>query len=142
MVRFPSQAAAAAAAAGLRLLNPQHNHLSKRSILTMTCLLSRRSVTRSILLDEVSDLSSECSKIVILLQIGSKPKAAEPAEELEELEEDDPDVMKEADADVSPPQENAADNNKEPSDAVDSISSSLLVVFSTNTDALLALLVA
>ena len=99
-------------------------------------------MTRSILLDEVSDLSSECSKIVMLLQIGSKPKAAEPAEELEELEEDDPDVMKEADADVSPPQENAADNYKEPSDAVDSISSSLLVVFSTNTDALLALLVA
>ncbi len=117
MVRFQSQAAAAAAAAGLRLLNPQHNHLSKRSILTMTCLLSRRSVTRSILLNEVSDLSPEFSKIWSL-QIGSKPKAAEPAEELEELEEDDPDVMKEADADVSPPQENAADNNKEPSDAV------------------------
>ena len=98
-------------------------------------------MTRSIELDEVSDLSPEFSKIWSP-QIGSKPKAAEPAEELEELEEDDPDIMKEADADVSPPQENAADNNKEPSDAVDSISSALLVVFSTNTDALLALLVA
>ena len=76
VVRFPSQAAAAAAAAGLRLLNPEHNHLSKRSILTMTCLPSRRSVTRSIELDEVSDLSPEFSKIWSP-QIGSKPKAAD-----------------------------------------------------------------
>ena len=54
-----------------------------------------------------------------LEELGTEPKVEEPEDdedEPEEEEEEDTDVMKEEDGDISAPQENAPDPNKEPSD--------------------------